>query len=56
MCHERLIECVVPSLLFFRGASPGQLAIIAKQCWTREARRGDTIARRDVRLAELTDR
>jgi hypothetical protein len=56
MRHKRLIECVVPNWSFCRGASPGQLAIIAKQCWTLEARRGDTIARRDVRLAELADR
>jgi hypothetical protein len=56
MRHERLIERVVPSWSFFRGTSPGQFAIVAKQCWTLEARRGDTIVRRDVRLAEFAER
>jgi hypothetical protein len=51
-----LIEGIVPSLSFFRGASPGQFAIVAKQCWTLEARRSDTIARHDVQLAARADR
>ena len=48
--ERRLIEGVVPSLSLFRGASPGQLAAVTRQCWTLEARRSDPIARHDARL------
>jgi len=51
MRDERLIEGVLQSLSFFRGASLGQLAIVAKQCWTLEASRGDTNARHALRPA-----
>jgi CRP-like cAMP-binding protein len=50
MRDRRLIEGVVSNVGLFRGASPSQHAALAKHCWTLEARRYDTIARRDSQL------
>jgi CRP-like cAMP-binding protein len=47
----RLIEGVVSGTLLFRGASPAQVAGVARHCWTLQARRGDLVAARDSRLA-----
>src|SRR6266487_1177516 len=47
---QRLIEGIVGNAALFRGTSPGQLAAIAKHCWTLEARRSELISARDSRL------
>ena len=49
--HElRFIEGVVGNLALFGEAEPAQVANIARQGWTLQARRGDLLARRGERL------
>ena len=51
MREQRLIEGVVSGISLFRGASPAQVAGIARHCWTLQARRGDLVAARHSQLA-----
>jgi CRP-like cAMP-binding protein len=51
MRDQRLIEGVVSGTSLFRGASPAQVAGIARHCWTLQARYGDLVAARDSPLA-----
>lgn len=46
----RFIEGVVGSLALFGEAEPAQVAAVARQGWTLQARRGDVLARRGERV------
>ena len=48
---QRLIEGVIRHLPLFGGVEPAQLASMLGHCWVMHVGRGDTIARRDSRLA-----
>ena len=47
---ERLIQGVLKSARFLRGAAAAQLAPLARQCCSREFRRGETILSKEARL------
>jgi CRP-like cAMP-binding protein len=47
---ERLIQGVLKTTRFFRGAAPMQVATLARQCWSMEVKRGQPIASKDARL------
>lgn len=52
--HElRFIEGVVGNLTLFGEAEPAQVAAVARQGWTLQARRGDVLARRGERVPGL---
>lgn len=52
--HElRFIEGVVGNLALFGEAEPAQVAAVARQGWTLQARRGDVLARRGERVPGL---
>jgi len=48
--NERLIEGVLRTAKFLRGAAPSQIAALARQCRTLEVRRGDRIVAKGTRL------
>lgn len=48
---QRLIEGVIRHLPLFAGVDAPHLAGVAKHCWVMHAARGETIARRETRLA-----
>ena len=48
---QRLMEGVIRHLPLFSGLDAPQLAALGKHCWVMHAARGETLARRDTRLA-----
>ena len=48
--NERLIQGVLKTTKFLRGAAPGQIAALARQCRTLEVRRGDSVINKGARL------
>jgi len=47
---DRLIQGVLRATKFFRNASPAQIASLAQQCRSFEAKRGEGVASKDTRL------
>jgi len=50
---ERLIQGVLGATRLFRGAAPAQIAALAQQCRTQEAKRGEVLVPKGTRLPGL---